>query len=122
MVALGLKGVAAGKIGIAVQRIDLDCLTIICNCAVDFALSSIDDGTVVVSLCKSWIDVERLAEVRDSALVFSFSFIGRAAIVEPPPPANDEQAKQREAEANAAWRRQQLNSYILQMTGGPFRR
>ena len=39
-------------------------------------------------------------------------------------PANEtiEQAKERESEANARWRQQQLNNYILQMTGGPFRR
>jgi hypothetical protein len=46
----------------------------------------------------------------------SFSWVsGRA------PAETIEQAKEREAEANARWRQQQLNNYILQMSG-PFRR
>ena len=50
VVALGLEGAAAAKVGIAVQRIDLDRLAIVCDCAVDFAFSSVDGGTIVVSL------------------------------------------------------------------------
>ena len=42
VVALGLKGAAPGKIGVAVLRIDFDRLTIIRDCAVDFAFSSVD--------------------------------------------------------------------------------
>ena len=42
MVALGREGAAAAQIGVVVQRVDLECLVVVCDCQVDFALRSVE--------------------------------------------------------------------------------